>query len=61
MPELMCPFEFEFRSWSHPDACREKSEGEPILRLGTKELLKQVDTNGDGEIDFQEFMEMMRS
>ena len=26
-----------------------------------KELLKQVDTNGDGEIDFQEFMEMMRS
>ena len=29
--------------------------------LQTKELLKQVDTNGDGEIDFQEFMEMMRS
>jgi calcium-dependent protein kinase len=25
-----------------------------------KELMKEVDTNGDGEIDFQEFMQMMR-
>lgn len=26
-----------------------------------KDLMKMVDTNGDGEIDFQEFMQMMRS
>merc|ERR1719156_148692 len=25
-----------------------------------KDLMKEVDTNGDGEIDFQEFMQMMR-
>merc|ERR1719171_72749 len=25
-----------------------------------KELMKEVDTNGDGEIDFQEFMQMMK-
>merc|ERR1719359_1680803 len=25
-----------------------------------KELMKEVDTNGDGEIDFNEFMQMMR-
>ncbi|CAK9044583.1 Calcium-dependent protein kinase 2 (PfCDPK2) [Durusdinium trenchii] len=27
----------------------------------TQDLMKMVDTNGDGEIDFQEFMQMMRS
>lgn len=26
-----------------------------------KDLMKMVDTNGDGEIDFQEFMQMMRT
>ena len=26
-----------------------------------EDLMKMVDTNGDGEIDFQEFMQMMRS
>ena len=26
-----------------------------------EDLMKMVDTNGDGEIDFQEFMQMMRT
>ncbi len=29
--------------------------------LIAKDLMKMVDTNGDGEIDFQEFMQMMRT
>eukprot|EP00746_Dinoflagellata_sp_MGD_P158862 gnl/MRDRNA2_/MRDRNA2_86576_c0_seq11.p1 gnl/MRDRNA2_/MRDRNA2_86576_c0~~gnl/MRDRNA2_/MRDRNA2_86576_c0_seq11.p1 ORF type:complete len:502 (+),score=115.79 gnl/MRDRNA2_/MRDRNA2_86576_c0_seq11:88-1593(+) len=34
---------------------------EKAMGYGTEELMKHVDSNGDGVIDFQEFMQMMRS
>merc|ERR1719428_286539 len=40
------------------------NQGDIEAAMGAKavaELMAQVDTNGDGEIDFQEFMAMMKS
>lgn len=38
------------------------SDGEvkAVAQTDLNELLDEVDKNGDGEIDFQEFMHMMR-
>jgi len=60
-----------FRAFDHNgDGMISKSELEQVfvcsnvdkaMGYGTEELMKHVDRNGDGKIDFQEFMQMMQS
>jgi len=48
-------------SMAELEACLQGGDVEAAMGANAvKELMKEVDTNGDGEIDFQEFMQMMR-
>lgn len=37
-----------------------KARGEPVTRAGAKDLLEQVDANGDGQISLEEFRDIFR-